>query len=99
MLDAGFVTIFTYAMPLGADRATLREAVGSERFIEVHVSTPLAVCKQRDDRGAYGLTHREPAYEVPGQADLSVDLSTQSVTEAAAAVVSLLSQRGFLPAA
>jgi bifunctional enzyme CysN/CysC len=97
MADAGLVTLFTYAMPLRADRATLREAVGSSRFVEVHVATPLETCKSRDDRGAYGPTHKDPAYEAPEHADMKVDLSAISVAEAARAVIALLGSRGFLP--
>jgi len=97
LADAGLVTIFTYAMPLRADRATLREAVGSKRFVEVHVATPLELCKQRDERGAYGPTHRDPSYEAPEHADLTVDLGKTSAPEAARQILALLKARGFLP--
>lgn len=30
-----------------------RELIGPENFIEVYVSTPLAVCEQRDVKGLY----------------------------------------------
>jgi bifunctional enzyme CysN/CysC len=97
LADAGLVAVFTYAMPLRADRATLREAVGTQRFVEVHVSTPLDACKTRDDRGAYGPHHRDPSYEAPERADLTVDLSTMSVPDAARTVLALLKARSFLP--
>jgi adenylylsulfate kinase-like enzyme len=97
LADTGLVSIFTYAMPLRADRATLREAVGPKRFIEVHVATPLDVCKTRDQRGAYGPTHRDPNYEAPENADLSVDLGSTSAADAARQIVALLKSRGFLP--
>jgi len=97
LADAGLVTIFTYAMPLRADRATLREAVGAKRFVEVHVATPLELCKQRDERGAYGPTHRDPSYEAPEHADFTVDLGKTSAVEAARQILALLKARGFLP--
>src|SRR5690606_34694571 len=75
--EAGIITIFSYASPLRADRAALRDAVGDQRFLEVHVSTPLSVCKQRDTRGAYGPNHPDPSYEKPSNPDLSVSLADQ----------------------
>ncbi len=97
LTDAELIAIFTYAMPLRGDRSNLRESVGAERFVEVHVATPLEVCKKRDTRGAYGPSHADPNYENPQNADAVVDLSEQSLEEAASAIVDSLERRGFLP--
>lgn len=95
--DAGVITIFAYASPLRADRLALRDAVGSERFVEVHVSTPLDDCKKRDTRGSYGPNHPDPSYEKPLAADLTVSLSDTSADEAADEVFQVLVKRGLLP--
>lgn len=66
MTEAGLVSIFTYAMPLRADRAALRDAVGRERFVEVFASASLATCKSRDNRGLYDANHPDPSYDLSG---------------------------------
>ncbi len=97
LADAGLVAIFTYGLPLRADRIALRDAVGEPRFVEIHVATPIEVCKERDDRGSYDRNHKDPDYETPQQADASVDLSQQSAAQAADAIVARLIERGFIP--
>lgn len=95
---AGLLAIFAYGTPLHADRSTLRDAVGNERFVEVHVSTPIEECKERDQRGAYDAVHREPHYEQPQDPAVEVDLSKLSASDAADRVIQVLNQRGFLKA-
>jgi bifunctional enzyme CysN/CysC len=95
--DAGLIGIFAYASPLRADRAALRDAVGPERFVEVHVATSLARCKQRDQRGTYGPAHPDPSYETPPQPDIVVSLDSDDPEDAAAAIVRILERRGLLP--
>ena len=95
--DAGLLAIFAYATPLRADRAALREAVGSERFVEVHVATPIEECRARDQRGSYA-TKKDPKYEAPLEPDLVVALSGgKSASDAAAEIVARLTARGLLP--
>ncbi len=95
--DAGLLAIFAYASPLRADRAALSDTVGPDRFVEVHVDTPIDVCKQRDRRGAYGINRSDPSYERPQTPDLRVSLGEQSADEAADAIVRVLIRRGLLP--
>jgi bifunctional enzyme CysN/CysC len=95
--DVGLLAIFAYATPLRADRAALREAVREERFVEVHVSTPIEVCKRRDVRGAYGPSHADPRYEAPTSPDVIVSLADMDVAEAASRIIQTLVKRGLLP--
>jgi bifunctional enzyme CysN/CysC len=95
--EAGLLAVFAYASPLRADRAALRDAVGAERFVEVHVATPLETCKQRDVRGAYDPTHADPRYEAPQDPDVLVSLDKMDAAEAASRVIARLVARGLLP--
>ena len=96
--DAGLLAIFAYATPLRADRAALRDAVGEERFVVVHVATSLDECKRRDRRGSYGPEHRDPRYEPPQLADLAVSLDDGHTSrDAAEKIVARLIERGLLP--
>jgi adenylylsulfate kinase len=53
MLDAGLIVISAFISPSDEDRKAIKECVGAERFIEVYVNCPLAVCEERDVKGLY----------------------------------------------
>ncbi len=95
--DAGLLAIFAYASPLRADRETIRDRVGSERFVEIHVATSLELRKKRDKRGVYGPGHQKPSEEAPKSADIVVSLDGSDPEEVAAQIVAVLVKRGLLP--
>ena len=53
MLDAGLIVLTAFISPFRQEREMARELIGPENFVEVYVSTPLAVCEQRDVKGLY----------------------------------------------
>lgn len=53
MLDAGLVVLAAFVSPIRKDRETVRELVGTERFLEVFVDCPLEICEARDVKGLY----------------------------------------------
>ena len=74
-------------------------------FILVHVATPLEVCESRDRKGLYararagqlrGMTGIDDPYEVPADAELSIDTTTMSVAEAVDVVLSFLIESGWM---
>ena len=74
-------------------------------FIEVHVATPLDICEQRDRKGIYakaragmikGFTGVDDPYEVPDDADVSVDTTEMTPDEAAQEVLLELQRQGFI---
>ena len=75
--------------PYRDDRDAVREMHG-ERFVEVHVATPLDVCAERDVKGLYakqragelsGLTGVDDPYEPPLRPEVVVPTHQQSVDE------------------
>ncbi|WP_046496860.1 adenylyl-sulfate kinase [Streptomyces odonnellii] len=97
-------------VPVIAPYADSREAVRKRhqaedtRYLEVHVAAPVAVCSVRDVKGLYakqaageisGLTGVDDPYEAPESPDLRIDSHAQSVAESAAALHTLLSERGL----
>ncbi|MEU1041201.1 adenylyl-sulfate kinase [Streptomyces sp. NPDC005551] len=97
-------------VPVIAPFADSREAVRERHrasgaaYLEVHVATPVEVCSVRDVKGLYakqaageisGLTGVDDPYEEPVSPDLRIESHTQTVRESAAAVHSLLTERGL----
>ena len=83
--------------PFDAGRKAARamaEAQGA-RFLLVHVSTPLEVCEARDRKGLYAkaragqipeFTGISSPYEVPGDAEVVIDTTSEAVDAAVARV-------------
>jgi sulfate adenylyltransferase len=74
-------------------------------FIEVHVSTPLEVCEQRDRKGLYAkaragmisnFTGISDPYEAPETPEIAIDASKLSAEEAAQEVLLYLENEGFI---
>ena len=74
-------------------------------FIEVFVSTPIAVCEARDRKGLYAkaragkipeFTGVSDPYEAPENPELAIDTSQYSVEEAVARIVLKLEHEGYL---
>lgn len=106
-VDAGAIVITAFISPYREDRARIRALLG-ERFLEVHVATPLSVCEARDPKGLYArarsgalseMTGVSAPYEPPETPELRLDTSEADLDECADAVIALLLERGFLPPA
>ncbi len=61
MVDAGLVVLTAFISPHRAERQMVREMLGEDRFIEVFVDTPLAICEARDPKGLYKKRARRAA--------------------------------------
>ncbi len=104
--DAGLIVITAFISPYRADRDNAREIVGTDRFLEVHVSTPLAVCEQRDPKKLYQKARRgeipqftgiSDPYEAPLTPEIEIDTSHCSLTEAVDRLITELKSRTFIP--
>jgi adenylyl-sulfate kinase len=105
-LDDGNVVICALVSPYRAARAEAKTIVGAERFLEVFVDTPLAVCEARDPKSLYarsrrgdldGLTGVDDPYEPPAAPDLVLTTADRSVDDNAARVIAALTARAFRP--
>jgi sulfate adenylyltransferase len=74
-------------------------------FLLVHVATPLEVCEQRDRKGLYararaglltGMTGIDDPYEVPTDADLTLDTSRMTIEESVRTVLEHLTDTGWV---
>jgi len=102
----GGIAICAPIAPYASTRRKVREMVeAGGGFIEVHVSTPLEVCEQRDRKGLYAqaragkikqFTGIDDPYEIPENAEVTIDTSELSADLGAHRVLVKLESMGFI---
>jgi sulfate adenylyltransferase len=101
----GGVVVCAAVSPYRATRSDVRLMIGSERFLEVYVDTPLEVCEQRDAKGMYakarrgeitGFTGIDDPYEPPEYPEITLDTLQHTPEENARLILEYLQQRGFV---
>lgn len=101
-IDTGIVTLAAFISPTTEIRDLAEEIIGSDDFIEVYVSTPLAVCEARDVKGLYAkaregkvknFTGISSPFEAPTHADISIDTSKLSLEESVNELLNLILPR------
>lgn len=104
MVDAGLIAIAAFISPFRQDRDMVRSLV-PECFVEVHVSTPLDVCEERDPKGLYRkaragelkeFTGIDSPFETPLAAELTIDTSALAVDEAVDCICDYLVAAGYI---
>ncbi|MDH3755393.1 MAG: adenylyl-sulfate kinase, partial [Acidimicrobiia bacterium] len=103
--NQGIIAIAALVAPEHEVRRRSRELVGTDRYVEVFVDTPVEACRERDQTGLYELADKgeipdfpgvSADYERPTDMDLRLDLSTQTVDDSIGQILRLLGDRGFL---
>ncbi len=104
MNDAGLIVICAFLSPSEADRQRAKEIIGEERFVLVHVDTPIEECRERLEE-LYGRAERTGdilvpgvnlAYEVPKDAELVLRSPRRDVTGSIDRLLPLLTHRAGL---
>ncbi len=103
--EAGLIVLAAFVAPDKATRQKAAALVGTDRFLIVHLSTPVEVCRQRDEKGQYAKADAgelanfpgvSATYEAPEAADLVLPTDELPVARCVEAIVDLLNQRGIL---
>jgi bifunctional enzyme CysN/CysC len=98
MADSGLFVLVSLISPYRADRESAATIVGSERFVEIFVDTPLEVCEARDPKGLYKkarsgdlpqFTGIDSPYEVPLSPSIRLD-GRESISSLKAEVLKVL---------
>lgn len=101
----GGATICAAVSPYRATRNDVRNMVGSDRFIEVFVDTPLELCERRDTKGIYAKARRgeienftgiDDPYEPPVNAEITIETISHTPEENARVLLDYLVNEGFL---
>jgi sulfate adenylyltransferase len=101
----GGAVICAAISPYRATRNEVRKMVGTDRFVEIFVDTPIQVCEQRDTKGLYararigqiqGFTGVDDPYEPPIDPELTLDTVNRTAEQNAQRIIEFLEQAGFL---
>jgi sulfate adenylyltransferase len=101
----GGVAVCAAVSPYRSTRDDVRNLVGPDRFIEVFVDTPPAVCEARDAKGIYArarrgeikhLTGIDDPYEAPVNPEITLDTPAQTAEENARRILDHLIGEGFV---
>jgi sulfate adenylyltransferase len=101
----GGIAICALVSPYRATRDQVRDMVGSDRFVEVFMDTPLDICERRDVKGLYrrarrgeltGLTGIDDPYEPPLAPAVVLETTSHSPRENAITVLNHLITRGLV---
>jgi bifunctional enzyme CysN/CysC len=97
--DSGTIVLVPVISPFEEDRENARQIIGPERFLEIHVSTPLEVCEARDVKGLYrraragaieAFTGISSPYEAPENPFWRLDTTIRTVRECADGLIAQL---------
>ena len=90
IVDAGLIVIVGLISPFKKERDWARSLFKTNQFKEIHISTSLQECEQRDTKGLYKKARRgevkdftgiDSPYEAPENPDVMVDTQTKTVEE------------------
>ena len=90
--NCGIITLASFISPTIEMRAQAQAIIGESQFHEIHISTPLAVCEDRDVKGLYkkarngeikNFTGIDAPYEIPKNPNLIIETQTQTIEESA----------------
>ena len=103
----GVIVLVPVIAPYDDAREKVRahhKAQGTDIF-QVHLSTPVEVCAERDVKGLYAKAFRgeissmtgvDDPYEIPEHPDLRIDTSALNHDDSVAALLALLTERGLV---
>ncbi len=104
--ECGIICITSFISPLRANRDAARQIIGPDRFFEIYLDVPLAVCEARDPKGMYkkaragivkNFTGIDAAYEAPENPDIKLDTTARPPDEIVEQLYDVLMQRHFIP--
>ncbi len=104
-IDAGIIAMAAFISPYRADREQIRHLVGNDRFVEIYLDCPVAVCAERDPKGIYkramegvikNFTGISAPYEPPIHPDLRIETHMQTIEASTNQVMDMLLTKGYV---
>ena len=103
--EAGLICVACFVAPSDEVRQKVARVIGEDRFLVVHVATPLEVCRERDTKGQYaqadaGELLNFPGvtadYEVPSRPDVTVNASKESIEDSVNQILDALRKKSII---
>jgi bifunctional enzyme CysN/CysC len=103
--DFGMICVCSFVAPNEEVRQKIRSAIGDDRFILVHLSAPIEICRQRDTEGIYARADSGELSNIPGvsapydppvSADIVLPTHELNVDECVERIAKLLHERKLL---
>lgn len=103
--EAGLICLTAFVVPHESVRSRARATLGGTRFLEVFLTAPISVLKDRDDTGLYEAAERgeipsfpgiSSEFEEPSMPDLTIDTSKFDIDQCADRVLELLRGKNFI---
>ncbi len=103
--EAGLISICAFVAPHHRVRHRVRDVLGPDRYLLIHLNAPLEVCRQRDGAGLYAKAEAgeitnfpgvSAPYDPPSDADLTLRTDEATVDECVDRIVDLLRAQGVL---
>jgi adenylyl-sulfate kinase len=104
-VDSGLIVLTAFISPFRLDRQMVRDLVNQYEFIEVHISTPIDVCEDRDPKGLYkkaragqikNFTGIDSEYEEPASPEITVNTAELDIDQCANLVIDYLKQKQMI---
>ena len=103
--DANVILLAAFISPYQRDRDAIRGLLPTGRFVEVHVSTSIDVCAERDPKGLYAKAERgeisnftgiSAPYETPEEPELQLDTGALSLEDSVVQTIQCLTALGII---
>lgn len=99
--EAGLITLAAFVAPDAEGREQAKASIGKERLITVYVQASPQVCQERDPQGLYAagednIPGESFPYDVPLDADLTINTQISTVEEGVQQVLQLLREHEII---
>ncbi|MFZ4453356.1 adenylyl-sulfate kinase [Salibacterium aidingense] len=104
-VDSGQIVSTAFISPYKEDRQQVRDLLGENEFIEIHVDCSLETCEERDPKGLYqkartgeipSFTGISSPYEEPEKPEVLINTEDYSIEEAVDIIVEKLKEKGLV---
>ena len=105
MMEAGFIIMTAFISPFREDRIAVRNLIPNGDFIEIYCKASLETCEARDEKGLYkrarageinNYTGINSPYEVPENADLTIDTEQETIDDSVSIIISFLKKKTII---
>jgi len=105
LVESGTMTLTTFISPFRQERASIRQLMKANEYLEIYVKCSLEMCEQRDVKGLYAKARKgeikkftgiDSPYEEPENPDITIDTTNMSTEESVNKILNHMIENGFI---